>query len=214
MELQSTLSPPDVPKKAKQYTVCILFLTVNRHETSARKNGKKLGKQLEWYPNPGLTLFIVVEDLHLALLRSQQGLCDLGQGALHGPGPHQELAGARLLHDLSSREAKHLAEAFVAVDDGTVLHLGVGNQKLSILLVEFPDDGVQVGVLERHMSASHWHFCGSDKALPRVMDHTRESNQSIFGITDLKKKKCPRSGKKKKLSPRKAAVMEETQVNG
>lgn len=34
------------------------------------------------------------------------------------------------------------------------------------LLVEFPDDCVQVGVLERNMTASHRHFGAERKDLP------------------------------------------------
>lgn len=86
--------------------------------------------------NPSLfsnsTFFRVVEDLHLALLRAQQSLGQLGHGTLHGPGSHQELAGAGLLHDLRPREAEHLAEALVAVDDAAVLDLGVGDQELAV----------------------------------------------------------------------------------
>ena len=92
-------------------------------------------KEETWFPvqiEPALTFFIVVEDLHLSLLWAQQGLGQLGQGALHGPRPHQELAGARLLHDLRPAKAKHLAEALVAVDDATVLHLCVADQELAI----------------------------------------------------------------------------------
>lgn len=81
---------------------------------------------------PCLTFFGVVEDLHLTLLRSKQGLCQLGQGAFHGAGTNQELAGTGLLHDLRPGEAEHLAEALIAVDDATVLHLGIGNQKPAI----------------------------------------------------------------------------------
>lgn len=89
---------------------------------------------VEYGPISGrfLTFLAVVENLHLALLGAQQGLGQLGQRALHGPGPHEEGAGAGLLHDLSPGKAKHLAEALVAVDDATVLHLGVGNQELAI----------------------------------------------------------------------------------
>lgn len=79
-----------------------------------------------------LTFLSVVENLHLALLGAQQGLRQLGQGALHGAWPHQKLAGTRLLHDLRPGKTEHLAEAFVAVDDPAVLHLGVGNHKLAI----------------------------------------------------------------------------------
>lgn len=78
------------------------------------------------------TFFSVVEDLHLALLGAQQGLGQLGQSVLHGPRSHQELAGAGLLHDLRPGEPKHLAEAFVAVDDPAVLDLCVGDQKLAV----------------------------------------------------------------------------------
>lgn len=60
----------------------------------------------------------------------------MGHGALHGPGSHQELAGAGLLHDLRPGEAEHLAEAFIAVDDPAVLNLGVGDQKLAIWWAE------------------------------------------------------------------------------
>lgn len=78
------------------------------------------------------TFFGVVEDLHLALLGAQQGLGQLGQSTLHGPGSHQKLARAGLLHDLRPGEAEHLAEAFVAVDDPAVLDLGVGDEKLAV----------------------------------------------------------------------------------
>lgn len=79
-----------------------------------------------------LTFLSVVEDLHLALLRAKQGLCQLGQSTLHGTRAHQELAGTGLLHDLRPGKTEHLAEALVAVDDATVLHLGVGDQELAI----------------------------------------------------------------------------------
>lgn len=79
-----------------------------------------------------LTFFGVEEDLHLTLLGPEQSLGQLGQGVLLGAGTDQEGAGAGLLHDLCSGEAEHLAEALVAVDDPTVLHLGVGDQKPAI----------------------------------------------------------------------------------
>lgn len=75
------------------------------------------------------TFLRVVENLHLAFLGAEQGLCQLGQGALHRAGSHQELTSAGLLHYFCPGEAKHLAEAFVAVDDATLLHLGIGDQK-------------------------------------------------------------------------------------
>ena len=44
----------------------------------------------------------------------------------------EEVAGARPLHDVRSGEASHLAEAVVAVDDGTVLHPGIGYHKFPV----------------------------------------------------------------------------------
>lgn len=78
------------------------------------------------------TFLRVVEDLHFVFLWPYQGLCQLGQGTLHGARAHQELACTGLLQDLRPGETKQLAEAFVAVDDATVLHLSVGDQKLAI----------------------------------------------------------------------------------
>lgn len=66
------------------------------------------------------------------LFGAEQGLSQLGEGTLHGAGPHQELAGTGLLHDLRPGKTKHLAEAFIAVDDATVLHLGIGDEELAI----------------------------------------------------------------------------------
>lgn len=97
-------------------------------------------------PNPGqvtppstssshqapLTVFAVVEDLELALLGAEQGLGELRDGALGGVGAGEEVAGAGLLHHLHSGVTKHLAEAVVAVDDGTVLHLRVGDEELAV----------------------------------------------------------------------------------
>ena len=70
------------------------------------------------------------------LLGAQQSLSQLAQGALHGARPHQEGTGAGLLHDLRPREAEHLAEAIVAVDDAAVLRLGVGDDELAVCAQE------------------------------------------------------------------------------
>lgn len=97
-------------------------------------------------PNPGqvtlpttgspqkatLTVFAVVEDLELAFLGAEQRLGELRDGALGGVGTGEEVAGAGSLHHLHAGVAEHLAEAIVAVDDGTVLHLGVGNEELAV----------------------------------------------------------------------------------
>lgn len=99
---------------------------------NTRRDFVKPDRKTPRWPSFALTFLSVVENLHLALLRAEQGLCQLSQGVLHSPRSHQELAGARLLHNFRPGEAKHLAEAFVAVDDATVLHLGVGDQELAI----------------------------------------------------------------------------------
>lgn len=83
-------------------------------------------------PEASLTVFAVVEDLQLALLRAQQRLRQLRNGALGGVGAGEEVAGAGPLHHLDTRVTKHLTEAVVAVDDGTVLHLSVGDQELAV----------------------------------------------------------------------------------
>lgn len=44
----------------------------------------------------------------------------------------EEVAGAGLLHDVRSGEARHLAEAIVAVDDRTVLHSGISYDKFPV----------------------------------------------------------------------------------
>lgn len=72
-----------------------------------------------------LTILAVVGDLHLLLLRAQQGLGELGDGVALGELAVQEVTGAGLLHDVHPREARHLTEAVIAVDDGTVGHPGV-----------------------------------------------------------------------------------------
>lgn len=79
-----------------------------------------------------LTILPVVGDLHLALLRPQHGLGDLADGLFVGQVAVEEVAGARLLHDVRSGEARHLAEAIVTVDDGTVLHPGISDDKFTV----------------------------------------------------------------------------------
>lgn len=72
-----------------------------------------------------LTIFTVVSDLHLPFLRAKQCLGHLGDGVAFGELAMQEVAGAGFLHDVWSRVARHLAEAVIAVDDGTVGHPGI-----------------------------------------------------------------------------------------
>lgn len=85
--------------------------------------------------SPLLTVLAVVGDLHLALLGAVHCLRHLADGLAVGQVAVEEVAGARLLHDVWPGEARHLAEAVVAVDDCTVLHPGVGDHKLPICVV-------------------------------------------------------------------------------
>lgn len=77
------------------------------------------------------TVFAVEVDLHSPLLRPEEGLRHLGDGQSLGVGSVQEVARARLLHDLGARVAAHVAEAIVAEDDGAVLHPRVGDDELA-----------------------------------------------------------------------------------
>jgi len=74
----------------------------------------------------------VVGDLHLALLGAQQGLGHLGRRVPGGGLAVQEVAGARPLHDVRPGEARHLAEAVITVDDGAVLHPGIGDDEFPV----------------------------------------------------------------------------------
>lgn len=60
------------------------------------------------------------------------GLGHLADGLGVGQVPVEEVAGAGLLHDVRPGEARHFAEAVVAVNDCTVLHPGVGDHKFPI----------------------------------------------------------------------------------
>lgn len=86
-----------------------------------------------WKGRP-LTILPVVGDLHLALLGPEHGLGDLADGLFVGQVAMEEVAGAGLLHDVRSGEARHLAEAIVTVDDCTVLHSGISYDKFSVCI--------------------------------------------------------------------------------
>ncbi len=77
------------------------------------------------------TVFAVKVDLHFPLLRPQQGLRHLSDGQSLGVRSIQEVTRARLLHDLSTRVATHVAEAIVAEDDGAVLNSCIGYDELA-----------------------------------------------------------------------------------
>ena len=82
----------------------------------------------------------MVGDLHLALLGAQQRLGHLGHGMPVGELAVQEVASARLLHDVRPGEACHLTEAVITVDNSAVLHPGIGYDEFLIC----------GGVTERH----------------------------------------------------------------
>jgi hypothetical protein len=78
-----------------------------------------------------LTIFAVVKDIHFALLCPQQGLRQAGHSTAWGIGTCEKVAGAWSLHHLHSGVAEEFTEAIVAVNDGAVLHLSIGDQELT-----------------------------------------------------------------------------------
>lgn len=78
------------------------------------------------------TIFMIVGDLHFPLLWPQQRLGNLGNIMPLGLRPMEEVAGARLLHNIWPGEPSHLAEPVIAVDDGTILYSGICNDKFFI----------------------------------------------------------------------------------
>ncbi len=82
----------------------------------------------------GLTILPVVCDLHLALLGPGHRLWYHTDGFLVRQVTMEEVTGARLLHDVRSREARHLTKAIVAVYDCTVLHPSIGYHKFSVCM--------------------------------------------------------------------------------
>lgn len=85
-------------------------------------------------PDQLLTILAVVGDLHLALLGPKHSLCHLVDGLFVCEVTVEEVTCARLLHDVWSREARHLAEAIIAVDDCTVLHPGISYHKFPVCM--------------------------------------------------------------------------------
>lgn len=74
-----------------------------------------------------LTCLFVEHDFILELLALLQGIVDTEDEAFTGLGPVQEFTGTALLHDFCPGEARKLAEAIRAVDNGkTLRHLGIG----------------------------------------------------------------------------------------
>lgn len=79
------------------------------------------------------TILFVEVNLGLILLSALQSLLHLLGHVLAGVGPVQEAAAAVLLHHLGAREARQLAEAVGAVDDGIApVALGVTQQEIAV----------------------------------------------------------------------------------
>lgn len=77
-----------------------------------------------------LTVLAIVEDVHLALFSPEQGLSQAGHSTAWSVRAREEITSTGPLHHLHTGVAKEFAEAIVAVNDGTVLHLRIGNQEL------------------------------------------------------------------------------------
>lgn len=99
-------------------------------------------------PGHQLTILTVVGDLHLALLGPEHSLRHLADGVFVSQVTMEKVTGARLLHDVWSREACHFTEAVVAVYDRTVLHPGVGYD-------EFPVCKETKKCIQRIFTAAH-----------------------------------------------------------
>lgn len=80
-----------------------------------------------------LTCLFIKHDLILELLALLQGVADVENDAFACLRSVQELTGTALLHHLGPREARQLAEAIGAVDDGETLgHLSVGQDEVAV----------------------------------------------------------------------------------
>lgn len=80
---------------------------------------------------PRLTILAVVEDVHLALFGTKQGLCQARHSAAWSVRAGEEVTGTGSLHHLHTGVAEEFTEAVIAVNDGTVLHLRIGDQELT-----------------------------------------------------------------------------------
>lgn len=78
-----------------------------------------------------LTVLAIVEDVHLALFGPKQGLRQAGHGTAWSVGSREEVTGTGSLHHLHTGVAEEFAEAVIAINDGAVLHLGIGDQELT-----------------------------------------------------------------------------------
>lgn len=99
------------------------------------------------------TVLLVEVDLGLILLSALQCLLHLLGHALAGVHSVQEVAGAVLLHHLSSRETRQFTEAVRAVDDGVAaVALGVTQQEITVCEIVKKKEVLQK---EKQKLASH-----------------------------------------------------------
>ena len=79
----------------------------------------------------GLTIFLVVDNVQLALVGAAQGPVELGDAVRCGQFAVQERGVNVLLHNLSFAEPEQLAEFVIAEDDGP-LGLRIGHHETPI----------------------------------------------------------------------------------
>jgi len=91
-----------------------------------------------------LTVLLVVLRLDLLLVAAVERVLDVPYRVGRREGTVQEVARARLLHDVGARVPAQLAEPVVAEDDRLVLHLGVGDHEVAIYDRQPTDDGTCV----------------------------------------------------------------------
>lgn len=69
----------------------------------------------------------------------------------------EEVTRAGLLHHIRPREACHLTEAIITVDNSAVLHPSIGYDEFFILSLEFPNNYSQKCILWRNMTSPDRH---------------------------------------------------------
>lgn len=79
-----------------------------------------------------LTILLVVQDLHLILLRALQEVTYLRDGLRVCERPVKKVTQRGPLHDFGTRVASQLTEAIVAEDNRHRLDLGISDDKLPV----------------------------------------------------------------------------------
>lgn len=78
------------------------------------------------------TVLFIVQRLNLLLLRSIQRVSDVTYGIGRGQRAVKEITGARLLHHFRSSVAAQITETIITEDDWLALHLGIGDDEVTI----------------------------------------------------------------------------------